>query len=137
LAVRALRRHGIGAVVLLDDLARFNADHGTRIVPMPLAVYLSMFEVHQRAPDRWVEMWLDKMKSCVSKLATAIEYAASFRGDDVSQVITAACEKRPQSGSTAPSRGFRGLRGAQAGTDAARDARGRGAETARIVQHLA
>lgn len=91
------RLHGIGAVVRLDDLARFNADHGTRIEPMPLTIYFAMLEIYQRDPDHWMEMWIDGMKLCEAKLATAIKYARSARGNDVSHIITAACEKRPAS----------------------------------------
>jgi len=86
--------HGIGAVVSLSDLARFNADHGTRIEPMPLAIYMTMLEIYLRDPNQWVKMRIDRMKRCNSKLETAIGYARAFRGDDVSHIISAHCEKR-------------------------------------------
>jgi hypothetical protein len=84
--------HGVGAVVRLDDLARFNAETGAALEPMPLAIYWCMNAIYMYDPDHLVELRIDRMKRCHSKVETATEYARSFYADDVSQTINVTCD---------------------------------------------
>jgi hypothetical protein len=84
--------YGIGAVVRLDDLAQFNAETGAGLEPMPLAIYWCMNAIYMHNPDQLVELRIDRMKRCRSKVEIAIEYAGSFYADDVSQTIKVTCD---------------------------------------------
>ena len=93
-AIKAAGLHGFGAVVRLPDLERFNLEKELRLEPMPLAIYLCMNTMSIEHPDDWIEVYIDRMKECPSKVGRARQYAASYFADDVSQSMEVHCLER-------------------------------------------
>lgn len=52
---------GVGAIVRVPDLLRFNRDYGLDLQAYPLGVYASLIELSRRYPNRDVETLWDKV----------------------------------------------------------------------------
>jgi hypothetical protein len=73
-----------GAVVVLDDLRKFNDEHGLSFDAKALAIYASMMELRKVQPKECVEVILDRMNQGHAAIAKAEEYAPSEELKDIS-----------------------------------------------------
>jgi hypothetical protein len=73
-----------GAVVVLDDLNKFNDEHDLSFDAKALAIYASMMELRKVQPKECVEVILDRMNQGHAAIAKAEEYAPSEELKDIS-----------------------------------------------------
>ncbi|MGO9134893.1 MAG: hypothetical protein ACLP8A_12735 [Methylovirgula sp.] len=66
---------GVGAVVRLPDLRRFNQDFSSKIEAYPLSVYACMIELTKKYPEQRIETVWDKVDKHGQQIATARDYA--------------------------------------------------------------
>ncbi len=64
-----------GAIVRLQDLARFNTEKGLALDAYALAVYACMLQIRRDYPDRIVSLIFDRIERVFSRLEKATEYA--------------------------------------------------------------
>ena len=64
-----------GAVVVLDDLKRFNNEHALSLDAKAVAIYASMMELRMVQPKECVEVTLDRMTKPHAAIAKVEEYA--------------------------------------------------------------
>jgi hypothetical protein len=96
-AVRDANLWAFGALVRLDDLKRFNTDHQQNLQSIPLALYGCMTEVTAKEPPSTVEIVLDKIDKPESRIAIAMEYAATDPKGDIGEALKVLPLKRTDS----------------------------------------
>jgi len=77
--------YGIGAVVRIRDVAKFNTEKNRAIDPRALALYGCMQEIYSKYQGEAVEIRLDNLQKPFKVLEAAYEYARRFMYDDISQ----------------------------------------------------
>jgi len=68
---------GVGAIVRVPDLQRFNRDHGLDLQAYPLGVYASLIELSRRYPNSDLETLWDKVDRHNALIQLARDYADS------------------------------------------------------------
>jgi hypothetical protein len=68
---------GVGALVRVPDLARFNRDRGLTLQAYPFCVYASLIELSRRYPNVRIETVWDKVDRHAEMIAMARDYADS------------------------------------------------------------
>ena len=64
-----------GAIVRIQDLARFNSEKSLSLEPYALAVYAIMLQIRRGYPNMIVSLIFDHIEQVFSRLEKAIEYA--------------------------------------------------------------
>jgi hypothetical protein len=72
---------GVGAIIRVPDLWRFNRDYGLDLQAYPLGVYGALIELSRRYPNGVVETLWDKVERHSALIALARSYAGSDRGN--------------------------------------------------------
>jgi hypothetical protein len=67
--------HGIGAVIFLDDLKRVNSERDRHIEAYPLCLFMCMVELSLLYPQDGIDLILDRVNECESKIGDARIYA--------------------------------------------------------------
>jgi hypothetical protein len=83
------------SLVRLQDLERFNTEHGLALEPYPLAAYGCMLLVRREYPDFSTELIFDHVEKVESKLCKARQYADSdkYEAGDFDKIATLALPK--------------------------------------------
>ena len=69
--------YGVGSLVRLGDLARFNEDKSQAVEPMPLLIYGCSLELHQKFPGEDMRVLIDRRDKGHSEISKAIGYGNS------------------------------------------------------------
>jgi hypothetical protein len=87
-AIDVIERHdlyGVGAVVRLEDLSRFNAEKSQHVDARASALYSCIFEIYSKFKGNGAEIWVDRIEKPLEVIETAVEYAESYVSDDASE----------------------------------------------------
>jgi hypothetical protein len=86
--IAAHELYGIGAVVRLQDLSRFNTEKSRDVDARALALYSCLFEIYRKYLGAGAEIWIDRISKPAEVIDTAVAYAQSYCSDDASQNLT-------------------------------------------------
>jgi hypothetical protein len=76
-AISQATLYGLGSLIRLKDLRRFNKEKGLDIDPVSFALYGNLIELHANYPGKSIEIVIDRVNSAPSRIEMAKTFAAT------------------------------------------------------------
>jgi hypothetical protein len=76
-AIGQAKLAGLGSLIRIKDLRRFNDEKGLKIDPTSFALYANLIELRAKYPDQSIEIIIDRVNGAASRIAMAKTYAAT------------------------------------------------------------